>query len=96
MRRKGFDILTAQDDLACRLADPDLLDRCSTLERTLFTQDEDFLAEVVIRQRAGREYATVIYAHQFEPIGRCIEDLAIILEASTAQDTRNALLRIPL
>jgi hypothetical protein len=96
LRRKGFDILTAQDDGATRLPDPDLLDRASALDRMLFTQDEDFLAEVVHRQRAGRQHATAIYAHQFEPIGRCVRDLEIILEASTREDSRNQLLRITL
>jgi hypothetical protein len=96
LRRKGFDILTAQDDGATRLPDPDLLDRASALDRMLFTQDEDFLAEAVHRQRAGRQHATVIYAHQFESIGGCVRDLEIILEASTREDCRNDLLRIPL
>jgi hypothetical protein len=96
LRRKGFNILTAQDDGTTRLPDPDLLDRTTALDRMLFTQDEDFLAEVVHRQRAARQHATVIYAHQFEPIGRCVRDLEIILEAATLEDSRNHLLRIPL
>lgn len=94
LRRKGFDILTARQDGTTRLSDPALLDRASALERMLFSQDEDFLAEVVHRQRAGQHYATVIYAHQFHPIGRCVFDLEIILEAATRGDTCNQLLRI--
>lgn len=96
LRRRGYDVLTAQDDLTTRLPDPELLDRSMALGRVLFTQDEDFLAEVAERQRSGREFATVIYGHQFEPIGRCIVDLVIVLEASTQEDSRNNLLRIPL
>jgi hypothetical protein len=96
LRRKGFDILTAQQDSTTRLSDPALLDRASALGRMLFSQDEDFLAEVVQRQRAGQQHATVIYAHQFQPIGRCVFDLEIILEAATREDTCNHLLRIPL
>jgi len=96
LRRKGFDVLTAQEDSASRMPDPDLLDRASALDRVLFSQDEDFLAEVVHRQRAGRQHATVIYAHQFESIGRCVSDLQIILETATREDSRNHLLRIPL
>ncbi len=96
LRRRGYDVLTAQDDLANRLPDSELLDRSMALGRILFTQDEDFLAEVAKRQGAGREYATVIYGHQFEPIGRCIADLELILEASTQEDSRNTLLRVPL
>ncbi|PAW66598.1 MAG: hypothetical protein B9S30_07995 [Verrucomicrobiia bacterium Tous-C5FEB] len=96
LRRKGFDVLTAQDDGTTRLLDPDLLDRASVLGRMLFTQDEDFLAEVVHRQRAGRQHASVIYAHQFESIGSCVRDLEIILETATGEDSRNHLLHIPL
>ena len=96
LRRRGFDVLTAQDDGASRLPDPDLLNRAAALGRLLFTQHEDFLAEVVRRQRVGSQHATVIYAHQFEPIGRCVGDLVLILETATTEDLRNGLLHIPL
>lgn len=96
LRRRGYDVLTAQDDLSNRLPDSELLDRSMALGRILFTQDEDFLAEVAERHRSGREYATVVYGHQFEPIGRCIADLEVILEVSTQEDSRNNLLRLPL
>lgn len=96
LRRLGFDVLTAQQDQATRFLDPDLLDRVTELGRILFTQDEDFIAEVVRRQRVGQEYATVIYAHQFESIGHCISDLEIILETAKDEDIRNGLLRLPL
>ena len=96
LRRSGCDVLTAQDDGAARLPDPDLLDRAAALGRLLFSQDEDFLAEVARRQRARQQHATVIYAHQFEPIGRCVGDLELILGAATPDDLRNGLLRIPL
>lgn len=96
LRRKGFDVLTAQDDHATRLPDPELLDRATALGRVLFSQDQDFLLEAARRQRTGDEYSTVIYAHQCEPIGDCVRDLEIILEAATAEDVCNGLLRIPL
>ena len=44
LRRKGFDLLTAQEDGAARLPDPALLDRVTVLGRMLFSRDEDFLA----------------------------------------------------
>lgn len=96
LRRKGFDVLTAQEDGTARLPDTELLDRVASLNRMLFSRDEDFLAEVARRQRAGQRHATVIYAHQFETIGRCVCDLEIILETATPGDCRNHLLRIPL
>jgi predicted nuclease of predicted toxin-antitoxin system len=69
LRRKGFDVLTAQEDGAARLPDPALLDRVTDLGRMLFSQDEDFLAEFARRQQAGMRHATVIYAHQFVDFG---------------------------
>ena len=96
LRRQGFDIMTAQDDGSTRMPYSDLLDRAASLGRMLFSQDEDFLAEVASRQRAGRTHATVIYAHQFETIGRCVRDLEMILDAVTPGECRNQLLRVPL
>ena len=43
LRRRGVDVLTAAEDGADRLSDPDLLDRASALERVLFSQDRDLL-----------------------------------------------------
>jgi len=60
LRRKGFDILTAQEDDTARLPDPALLDRVTVLGRMLFSQDEDFLAEFTRRQQAGLLHASVI------------------------------------
>ena len=96
LRRRGFDILTAQEDGAARLPDPALLDRVTDLGRMLFSQDEDFLAEFARRQQAGQTHASIIYAHQFESIGRCVRDLEIILTASTPEESHNHLLRVPL
>ena len=43
LRRRGVDVLTAQDDGTTELADPELLDRAPELGRVLFGQDEDLL-----------------------------------------------------
>ena len=96
LRRKGFDILTAQDDDTTRLSDPDLLDRAAFLKQILFTRDADFLREVAFRRWLGQSHMTVIYAHQFELIGTCVCDLEIILASATQEDCHDNLLRIPL
>jgi hypothetical protein len=44
LRRRGVDILTAQEDGKAELDDPDLLARSTTLGRVLFTQDIRFKA----------------------------------------------------
>jgi predicted nuclease of predicted toxin-antitoxin system len=47
LRRRGVDVLTAQQDGTTRLLDPELLDRAAALGRMLFSQDEDLIAEAV-------------------------------------------------
>jgi predicted nuclease of predicted toxin-antitoxin system len=49
---RGIDVLTAQRDGAAELDDPALLDRATTLNRVLFSQDQDLLIEATRRQRS--------------------------------------------
>jgi predicted nuclease of predicted toxin-antitoxin system len=39
LRRRGVDVLTAIEDSSAELTDEELLERASSLERVLFTQD---------------------------------------------------------
>jgi hypothetical protein len=88
-RRRGVDVLTAQEDNADRLPDPQLLDRATGLGRLLFSQDADLVAEAVRRQREGTLFATVIYARQLEvSIGHCITDLEALAKAAGPDDAR--------
>ena len=74
LRRRGVDVLTAQEDATARFLDPELLDRAAEHGRIVFTRDTDFLAEGVRRQRAGFSFATIVYAHQQDvSIGRCVD-----------------------
>ena len=97
LRRRGLDVLTAQEDDAASLDDPCLLDRASALRRIIFTRDRDFLSEAVRRQRRGLSFGTVVYAHQQQvSIGRCIEDLALVATASTPDEALGQILFLPL
>lgn len=97
LRRRGFDILTAQEDGAARLDDPDLLDRASALGRIIFTRDRDFLAEAVRRQRGGLRFGTVVYAHQqYVSIGHCIDELELIASASAPDEALSQIIFLPL
>ena len=90
LRRRGVDVVTAQDDGGTRLTDTELLDRALALGRILFSQDEDLLIETVRRQRVGEPFATVVYAHQMQvSIGRCILDLEVVAKAAEPTDLRN-------
>jgi hypothetical protein len=95
--RRGVDVKTAQDDGTTRLPDNELLDRATALNRALFTRDEDLLAEANMRQKAGKFFAGVIYAHQLRvTIGRCISDLEIIAKAGEPADLHNRVEHLPL
>jgi hypothetical protein len=64
LRRRGVEVLTAQEDGAAELNDPPLLDRATELGCPIYTQDDDLLAEARRRQVEGIHFAGVIYSHQ--------------------------------
>ena len=79
LRRRGVDVLTAQEDGGATLADPLLLDQATSLGRVLSSQDKDLLREATQRQRNNIPFAGVIYAHQLRiTIGQAIHDLELI------------------
>jgi predicted nuclease of predicted toxin-antitoxin system len=79
LRLRGVDVLTAQEDGAATLPDPELLDRATLLDRVLVSFDDDLLREGARRQRAGEPFTGVIYAHQLRiTIGQCVHDLELI------------------
>ena len=79
------------------LPDPELLDRATELQRTLFSFDQDFLIEADRRQLRGIEFAGVIYARLLRvPVSECIRDLEIIAKAADKTDLLNSVLFLPL
>ncbi len=95
--RRGVDVKTAQEDGTTGLGDAELLDRATALNRAFFSGDEDLLAEATARQREGRFFAGVVYAHQLRvTIGQCINDLEIIGKAANAEDLHNRVEHLPL
>jgi len=97
LRLRQVDVLTAYEDQAHEVADPDLLDRATSLRRVLFTQDDDLLAEAAHRQRAGIAFGGVIYAHQEAvSIGQCVQDLEVIAVAGSEGDVVARVIYLPL
>jgi len=94
---REVDVLTAQLDATTRLDDPGLLDRSTQLGRVLFSQDQDLLGEAAKRQRSGKFFGGVIYAHQTGiTIGRAVHDLHILADAGKPADFANRVEYLPL
>lgn len=97
LRLRGVDVLTAQEDGRSGASDPKLLTRATELGRTLFTQDEDLLAEAKRRQLAGDRFAGVVYAHQPAiTVGGCVRDLEIVAKAADAEELVGTVVFLPL
>lgn len=97
LRNMGVDVLTAQQDGNREMDDEDLLDRAMSVNRLMFTQDQDFLRIARDRQSEGIEFAGVIFARQVVvSIGQCIQDLKLIAEASELEEYSNRVLYLPL
>ena len=97
LRRRGFDVLTVQEDGRDGDADEMVLDRAADLGRVVFTTDDGFLAEAARRQRAGESFDGVVYAHQMRvTIGQCIADLELIGVAAELSEYFNRVQHLPL
>jgi hypothetical protein len=97
LRRRGVDVLTAQEDGSDELPDPDLLDRATALGRVLFSQDEHLLAEAARRQAAGEHFRGVVYVHQQKlTLRQCIENLELIASASEPHEWFRRVQYLPL
>ena len=93
LRRRGVDVLTAQDDGAARMPDAELLARARERGRLLFSQDEDLIGEAVRCQREGTPFATVIFARQLDlSIGRCIANLEALAQAALPEDAEGQII----
>jgi predicted nuclease of predicted toxin-antitoxin system len=90
LRLRQVDVLTAYEDNAGELADPDLLDRASELGRVLFTHDDDLLVEAALRQEQERPFAGVVYVHQLQlTIGQCINELELLAKLFEEHEAGN-------
>ena len=97
LRRRDVDVLTVREDGLSGEPDPTVFDRATELQRVLFTQDDDFLAEGNRRQVEGVSFSGVIYAHQRNvSIGKCVQDLEIIAKACSAEEFADRVTYLPL
>ena len=97
LRLRGVDVLTAFEDDAHRLPDPDLLNRATNAGRPVFTHDDDLLAEASRRQGASIPFSGVIFVHQEKlGIGQTIDDLELIAKIADPEDLQSEVLFLPL
>jgi hypothetical protein len=97
LRLHGVDVITAQEDNALHLFDPELLDRATVLGRALFTFDDDLLKEAKRRQAADIPFGGVIYARLLQvSIGLCVRDLEIIAKAGEPAEMAGRVEYLPL
>ena len=97
LRRRGVDVLTTEEDDAADWDDEVLLERATHLERTIFTQDDDFLVLGHQWQGSGRRFAGIVYAHQLRvTIGQAIRDLELIAKIMTVGEMRNRIEFLPI
>lgn len=93
LRLRGVDVLTAFEDGAHELDDPELLDRATALGRVLFSNDDDLVVEARRRERSGEEFAGVVFARQGRvPIGQQVEQLELIAKVSEPDELRDTVL----
>jgi hypothetical protein len=96
LRKRGVDVLTAEEDGSAMLDDDPLLDRATSLGRVLFSQDEDLLAIAHRRLQAGLPFAGVVYAHQLAiSIGQAVRDLELMAKILDAVDLQNRVEYVP-
>jgi hypothetical protein len=97
LRNRGVDIITAQEDQARRLPDPDLLNRSTSLGRVLVTFDEDFLAQAHERQKQGTSFPGNVFGKPMNlTIGRIIQDLELLAMAAETDDLKDRVEYLPL
>jgi hypothetical protein len=86
LRRRGVDIITAQEDGSDRLDDLALLRRATSMGRVLVTQDADLLREGSLLQQTGEPFAGIVYGHQMRvSIGELVMDLALVADTTSSE-----------
>jgi hypothetical protein len=96
LRRRGVDVLTAQEDGRDTDSDAHLLSRGIELRRVLFTQDVLFRVLAEDWQRRRRTFFGLIFGPQLGgTIGQYVEDLALIAQASDPEEWQGIIQFLP-
>ena len=97
LRLRDVDVQTTYEDSGDLLEDPALLDRAGELDRVLFSQDADLLAEADRRQNENQSFVGVVYAHQLRcSIGACVRDLELLAKLCDPVELAGRVVHLPL
>ncbi|MEM6517820.1 MAG: DUF5615 family PIN-like protein [Cyanobacteria bacterium P01_C01_bin.70] len=97
LRQHRVNVLTVREDNRSGVSDPDVLDRATELQRVLFSQDDDLLAEAKRRQTMAIAFPGVVFAQQSRAsIGTCIRDLELIATLGKRSEFENQVQFLPL
>ncbi|MEX2216718.1 MAG: DUF5615 family PIN-like protein [Phycisphaeraceae bacterium] len=96
LRRRGIDVITAQEDTAGRLSDDELLRRASELGRVVFTHDHRFRAMAEQWIRDGSPFAGLAFGPMGAHLtGAYVSDLHLIAAAMSVEEWRNRVDYLP-
>lgn len=85
LRRRGVDVLTAQEADMLGTADELHLQLAVEQKRVIFTQDTDFLR----LHKSGAVHYGIVYTHRSTPIGRIIQGLLLIYQVLGEEEMEN-------
>jgi predicted nuclease of predicted toxin-antitoxin system len=85
LRRRGVDILTAQEADMLGVPDEKHLQYATSQERVILTQDADFLRI----HKTGTPHHGIVYAPQSTPTGEMIQGLILIYQVLTEEEMKN-------
>ncbi len=85
LRRRGVDVLTAQEAGMLDAPDIEHLQLAASQGRVLVTQDADFLR----LHAKSTPHSGIVYAHQRTPVSQIIQGLTLIYQVLSPADMEN-------
>jgi len=97
LRRRGVEVVTANELSHNRLPDSELLTLTSRMGRVLFTHDIRFRVLAEQWQREEKSFGGLLYGHaEGASIGQYVQDLELVAKASEPEEWRGVVGRLPL
>lgn len=92
-----FDVIRVQDTDLGGVSDPELLEWCASQDRILLTHDvQTMVGFAYDRIREGLTFPGVIEVNMTQSIGATVDDLVLLIQASTVDEFINQVRYVPL